>query len=451
MPCMCLTALGQCVWTSLGGVGAISDNMFVSSSQPLYLLRRQYHLLHLQRTSFHDIPKERSSSNFVCIFKEQFGHLVFHSRPQMMSEIRRISPPPPDNYVRGVARIALEELWTVEILPDILVESSITLSHNARQLIHDITAELSYLDCLLLCCIKWEFNASPDADPSWAFYIGHKNQDLTAPVGNYNKQTGYQITTGDASSRFAWIKKTSEARLLNEYRYSMQVARAWLQLGTSSQFDVDYVEYLCNQVYNFCTACLQDSKSDLDRLMLRHWYEQGRCDTPRSILELERMTASSEYLVTSANFERAFRLATIAYCGLVIPTGLRNIQKLESMLACLRRLSEAKALQASSVEVVNLRWLATYTRKLQRQLPSKSFSRSAGGLHPTSEGLFSPGYQEVESDEGDVDTAVNPYLKILGNLSRENQARIDEEEKKQEVHSIVLGIQGPGLAGAVLK
>jgi hypothetical protein len=65
---------------------------------------------------------------------------------------------------------ALEELWTLEIQPGILVDPSITISHTARKLIRGITPELRYQDCLLLCCIRWEFNANQDVD-SWGVLL----------------------------------------------------------------------------------------------------------------------------------------------------------------------------------------------------------------------------------------------------------------------------------------
>lgn len=102
--------------------------------------------------------------------------------------------------------IALKKLCAVEIQPDILVNSSITLPPTARQLLSEIAAQMTHYNRLLLCCIKWEFNANEDIDQPWAFYLGQEGQDFSNLVRRYNEETGDQMTTELASSRFARIK-----------------------------------------------------------------------------------------------------------------------------------------------------------------------------------------------------------------------------------------------------
>ncbi|CZT52867.1 uncharacterized protein RSE6_14262 [Rhynchosporium secalis] len=71
-----------------------------------------------------------------------------------MMEIKRTSTPLPERYIFKVTCTALEELWTVKIQPDILVESSITLSLAARKLLRGIAFQLTYHQCRLLYYIK---------------------------------------------------------------------------------------------------------------------------------------------------------------------------------------------------------------------------------------------------------------------------------------------------------
>ncbi|KAL5313247.1 hypothetical protein ACEPPN_018980 [Leptodophora sp. 'Broadleaf-Isolate-01'] len=348
---------------------------------------------------------------------------------KVIPEIKQIPIPLPEKYVREVACIALEELWTVEIQPEILVDSSITLSHAALGLLHDIPTELSYHDCLLLCCIKWEFNANRDVDQSWAFYYGQGSQDLAVPVGRYNAQTGDQMTIELASSRFAQMKEIAEARLREKYWYSMNVARMFLQLRVPLH-NADRVDYLCNQVYNFCFACLKRPNYDLDCHLLRNWYDEkyGWFESVSySILELKRMTANSENLVTLAHFQQAFKVATVAYCGLVLPAGRVDNQKLQSVLDYLQRLSQWIALRDLSAEEDIPPYLNDYIKILRRQLPCSVVPNNIG--HSTDARLLSEG-PDVESDEGEVDPALD-YLKSLGNMFQQNQDRITKEEKKR--------------------
>ncbi|CZT13552.1 uncharacterized protein RAG0_17041 [Rhynchosporium agropyri] len=291
-----------------------------------------------------------------------------------MLELKRISTPLPGPYIFRVTCTALEELWTVEIQPDILVDSSIALSHAARKVLCGIAVQLTYHQSLLLCCIKWEFSANEAIDQSWAFYFGQGDQDFSNPVQRYNAQTGDQISIEFASSCFAQIRELCEAGLRKKYCYSMNVARTFLQLGTSLHSDAEYIEYLCNQVYKFCFACLKHA--NFDSLLLRDWYEEkfGWSD----IVELEKMTMMSEKLITPDSIQQAFGLATVAYCGLIIqqtlPASERKNHKLDSLLACLQILSRWDDVEAFLGEDIPL-YLKDYIRNLQRQRPCETVSK----------------------------------------------------------------------------
>ncbi|CZT07726.1 uncharacterized protein RCO7_11216 [Rhynchosporium graminicola] len=290
-------------------------------------------------------------------------------RVSEMLEIKRTSTPLPEPYIFSVACTALEELWTVEIQPDILVDSSIALSHAARKILWSIAVQLTSHQRLLLCCIKWEFSANEAIDQSWAFYFGQGDQDFSNSVQRYNTQTGNQISIEFASSCFAQIRELCEAGLRKKYCYSMNVARTFLQLGTSLHSDAEYIEYLCVQAYNFCFACLKHA--NFDSLLLRDWYEEkfGWSDTHRSIVELEKMTMMSKKPITPDSIQQAFRLATVAYCGLMIqqtlPSSERENHKLDSLLACLQILSEWDVVEAFFGEDIPL-YLKDYIRNLQR-------------------------------------------------------------------------------------
>ena len=69
-------------------------------------------------------------------------------------------------YVWQNACIALEELWTLAILPDIRVDPSITLSQAARSILLEIASGFTQEERLLLCCTSRIF----DSKNSWDFY-----------------------------------------------------------------------------------------------------------------------------------------------------------------------------------------------------------------------------------------------------------------------------------------
>ncbi|KAH7418723.1 hypothetical protein BKA64DRAFT_635842 [Cadophora sp. MPI-SDFR-AT-0126] len=284
-------------------------------------------------------------------------------------EIERRSTPLPEPYIIQVACGALEELWTVEIEPDILVNPSVTLSPTKRKLLHSIAGQLTHKQRLLLCCIKWEFNANEAIDPSWAFYFGQRDQDYSNPVKRYNAQTGDQMSIELASSYFAQIKEIAEVRLRVKYCL-MDVARTFLQLRLLFH-DADRIDYICNEVYNFCFACRKHPARDITCDLLRHWYIQKRGWF--DIAELKIMIANPGRLVTPADFHRALKIATVACCGLAIPAiqALIQNQTLQIVIDYLQCLSECAALQDSTIEGSIPGDLNEYIRDLRRQLSSR--------------------------------------------------------------------------------
>jgi hypothetical protein len=91
-----------------------------------------------------------------------------------------------------------------------------------------------------------------------------------------------------------------------------------------------------------------------------------------SILELGRMTADSEHLIMPAIFQRAFKLATVAYCSLVVkdtlPDGMGGNQNLQLLLGGLQRLSDQEeTFRAFSADKFIPPYLEDYARNLRRQ------------------------------------------------------------------------------------
>ncbi|CZT13942.1 uncharacterized protein RAG0_17552 [Rhynchosporium agropyri] len=91
------------------------------------------------------------------------------------------------------------------------------------------------------------------------------------------------------------------------------------------------------------------------------------------------MTTKSENLSTPASFQQDFEFATVAYCGLLIqenlPASERENHKLETLLDCLRILSERDVVQASFGEYNPLS-LKDYIRDLRRQWPCEISSEA---------------------------------------------------------------------------
>ena len=58
-------------------------------------------------------------------------------------------------------------------------------------------------------------------------------------------------------------------------RYLIGIAQRLSHLKVRLISDEDYIEYLCNQVYDFCIACINDANLDLGCPLLRSWYEKG--------------------------------------------------------------------------------------------------------------------------------------------------------------------------------
>lgn len=341
--------------------------------------------------------------------------------PKLGSEIENMgtSTPLPRWYILQVTRIAVEELWTVEILPEILIDSSITLSQTARGLLSEIADQLTHHDRLLLCCIKWEFNPSEVIDRSWAFYLGQEGQDFSNSVRRYNAQTEEQMTIVSASSHFAQIKKSAEARLCEKYSHSMNVARAFLQLTVPLHY-TDRADYVCNQVYKFCFACLKRSNFDLDCDLLRYWFAKkyGWFDVFYSIPELERMTANSGRLVTSAHFQRALRVATVVYCGLISSASQAQNQTLQSVIDCLQRLSTWEGRQDLHTEEVISPYLNDYIKNLRQQLFCRAVPNDV--KHPIDRRLLLSGGSDIKPEKEEIDPALG-YLKSLDNVFQQKQ------------------------------
>ncbi|KAH7330017.1 hypothetical protein BKA65DRAFT_554017 [Rhexocercosporidium sp. MPI-PUGE-AT-0058] len=291
----------------------------------------------------------------------------------------------------AASRTALEELWTVAIRPDALADSSITLSPTTQKLLSDITDQLTHDERLLFCCIKWEFDAN---------------------------EAGNQMTIELATSQLAQIKKLATAPISEKYSHSMDIAQTLLQIMGPFHY-TDRVHYICNQVYDFCFACLKHPKFDLRNHLLRYWYLQKRgwLDVFYSIPYLERMTANSEHLVTSDHFHRALRLATVIYCGLDLPASQAPNQSLQSVIDCLQRLSEWAALRDLSTEEDFSPSLNKYLGNLRRQLSSRVVPSDI--KHTTNERLRLSGGSDVNSDEEEINPSLD-YLKSLDILDQRN-------------------------------
>lgn len=95
----------------------------------------------------------------------------------------------------------------------------------------------------------------------------------------------------------------------------------------------DYDEYLVCKTYEFCSVCLNDIKYNLDRPILRYWYQQGglleylhtlplldsetewSCSTMACISRLQEIIEAG---FKSEDVDRVLRLSTVAYCGLQV-------------------------------------------------------------------------------------------------------------------------------------
>jgi len=93
------------------------------------------------------------------------------------------------------------------MLPDLVVDPSITLSHAARSLLCRIASEFTNEQRLLLCCTKWNFESK-----SWDFYycdFGEEDalrQHMKMAVRTYSMYTGEDMTVEDGLSCFAQLK-----------------------------------------------------------------------------------------------------------------------------------------------------------------------------------------------------------------------------------------------------
>ncbi|TVY65585.1 hypothetical protein LSUE1_G006243 [Lachnellula suecica] len=187
--------------------------------------------------------------------------------------------PLPDYYIRGVACLALEELWTVSILPDIGIDPSITLSHATRSSLREIVSGLTREETLFLCCVKWEFNSNDDIDRTWIFRrYAFSNEGILHPyimssVRRYNKMGG-EMTVAIGFELFSSLKEKSEERL-SAQKY-LDIDRTLPGLAVQPKPDqAAYVEFLVHQTYDFCWACINDTKFDLNRPIMKSWFKNA--------------------------------------------------------------------------------------------------------------------------------------------------------------------------------
>ncbi|TVY12585.1 hypothetical protein LARI1_G009439 [Lachnellula arida] len=214
------------------------------------------------------------------------------------------------------ACIALEELWTLVILPDIAVDQSITLPHAAQKLLRKIASEFTHNERLLLCYIKAAFSSD-----SWGFYskaFGDEDtmrRCMESPLLEYNLQTGDDITIEDAFSCFIHLKEATRKKL-EEREYQLDIHQTICRPTIPTLPHETHIELLINPICDFCLACMSDIRSDLKRPLLKAWLmREGSEHMSRSIYELGRIT---RYPRQTVSLERANRLATVAFCGLVV-------------------------------------------------------------------------------------------------------------------------------------
>jgi hypothetical protein len=103
------------------------------------------------------------------------------------------------------------------MLPDLIVDPSITLSHAARSLLSRIASEFTNEQRLLLCCAKWNLISR-----SWDFYycaFGDEDalrQHMQMAVRTYRMFTGVDMTIEDGLSCFAQLKVCKELHSICE-------------------------------------------------------------------------------------------------------------------------------------------------------------------------------------------------------------------------------------------
>jgi hypothetical protein len=97
------------------------------------------------------------------------------------------------------------------MLPDLIVDPSITLSHAARSLLCRIVSEFTNEQRLLLCCTQWNFKSK-----SWDFYycaFGDEDalhQYMKMAVRTYSMYMGEDMTIEDGLYSFAQLKVCKE-------------------------------------------------------------------------------------------------------------------------------------------------------------------------------------------------------------------------------------------------
>jgi len=113
---------------------------------------------------------------------------------------------PSESEIHEVACAALQDLLALVMLPDLIVDESITLSHAARSLLSRIVSGFTNEQRLLLCCTKWNFKSK------WDFYncafvdTDAMRQHMKMAVRIHHKYTGEDMTIEDGLSCFTQLK-----------------------------------------------------------------------------------------------------------------------------------------------------------------------------------------------------------------------------------------------------
>jgi len=239
-----------------------------------------------------------------------------------------------ETEIRNFAFAALLQLFSLFMLPDLIVDQSLASSRPAQTLIRsrrtqvlpqeaqlilkDIVTKFSEQQCLFLSCISWSFNVH-----TWDFYYAAfgsgdtLREHMEKAVVNYNvlSDSWGKTTTTEGLSRFEALKLDVEVRLVNEAYHPKihQIANFPPSLPKTEQ---TYEERLRNHTYKFCITCMSDKRHDLTRPLLRLWFiREGRRSMIKSISLLNRMSSPQNVPSQAA---KSNQLATIAFCGIVV-------------------------------------------------------------------------------------------------------------------------------------
>ncbi|KAH8797821.1 hypothetical protein F5884DRAFT_905829 [Xylogone sp. PMI_703] len=236
-----------------------------------------------------------------------------------------------DNNVDNVAK-ALESLFAPWVIPDIIVDRSISLPDNIRPHFTAIASELTENQRYVLNLAKRQFEG---AVLPWTFHnavFGNEStvrgwiEDMTRV---YTNETGDDVSLEEGLTvlkEFLEICQKRLSDLLKGNGMSLNVAQTYYQL-TASLRSIDIsantpIKLLVNQTYDFALACINDMTSSFNRPLSCFWMTQrGVADVLQSSSELQRLI---ENLETPIKYEQAFRLATVIYFGLKIHDGLQS-------------------------------------------------------------------------------------------------------------------------------